>query len=53
MQSMTELKKEIETVRLELDELLLREEKFDICYQKSTKLDKLIEKYIQKTNDVR
>lgn len=48
MQRMLELKAEIENVRTELDESLLQKQKYDICYQKSIKLDKLIEEYIMK-----
>lgn len=46
MQRIMELKEEIEVVRTELNESLLRKEKYDVSYQKSLKLDKLIEEYI-------
>ena len=48
MQRISELKKEIENVRTELNESLKQKQKYDICYQKSIKLDKLIEEYITK-----
>ena len=47
MRKMNELKQEIESVRFELDQALLHQDKFDIYYQKSTRLDKLIEEYIE------
>ncbi len=48
MQRIMELKEEIENVRTELNESLLQKEKYDVSYQKSVKLDKLIEEYIIK-----
>lgn len=47
MKNMNELQREIETIRLELGEAFLQQEKFDNYYQKSTKLDKLIEEYLE------
>lgn len=44
---MTELQMEIELARLELDEALLQEDEFEEYYQKSTRLDKLIEEYLE------
>lgn len=48
MQRILELKEEIENVRTELNESLLQKEKYDVSYQKSVKLDRLIEEYIIK-----
>ena len=39
MRKLSELQQEIESVRFELDQALLRQDKFDNYYQKSTKLD--------------
>ncbi|MGN0353002.1 MAG: hypothetical protein ACI4ES_15255 [Roseburia sp.] len=47
MKDMTELQMEIELARLELDEALLQEDEFEEYYQKSTRLDKLIEEYLE------
>ena len=47
MRKLSELQQEIESVRFELDQALLRQDKFDNYYQKSTKLDQLIEEYIE------
>ena len=47
MSDMTELQKEIELARLELDESLLQEDEFGEYYQKSIRLDKLIEEYLE------
>ena len=49
MRKLRELQQEIESVRFELDQALLRQDKFDNYYQKSTKLDQLIEEYIEET----
>lgn len=49
MRKLNELQQEIESVRLELDQALLRQYKFDNYYQKSIKLDQLIEEYIEET----
>ncbi len=49
MRKLNELQEEIESVRFELDQALLRQDKFDNYYQKSTKLDQLIEEYIEET----
>ena len=48
-EKLSELQQEIESVRFELDQALLRQDKFDNYYQKSTKLDQLIEEYIEET----
>lgn len=47
MERMRQLQREIESVRLELDEALLQEDEFENYYQKSTELDKLIEEYLE------
>ena len=49
MRKLSELQQEIESVRFELDQALLRQDKFDNYYLKSTKLDQLIEEYIEET----
>ena len=49
MRKLNELQQEIESVRFELDQSLLRQDKFDNYYQKSTRLDRLIEEYIEET----
>ena len=49
MRKLSELQQEIESVRFELDQALLRQDKFDNYYKKSTKLDQLIEEYIEET----
>lgn len=48
MKEIRDLQRKIESLRLELDEALLQEDEFDVYYQKSTKLDKLIEEYLEK-----
>ncbi len=50
MKNLQELQQEIESVRLELDQAFLQQDEFDTYYPKSTKLDKLIEEYIE-TNE--
>ena len=47
MKRIYELQKKIETARHELDEAFLQEDEFDNYYEKSTKLDKLIEEYLE------
>lgn len=47
MKRLKELQREIEFVRLELEQAYLQQEKFEVYYEKSTKLDKLIEEYIE------
>ena len=49
MRKLNELQQEIESVRFELDQALLRQDKFDNYHQKSTRLDRLIEEYIEET----
>ena len=46
MNRIYELQKKIETARHELDEALLQENRFEYYYEKSTRLDKLIEEYL-------
>lgn len=48
MKRIYELQKRIETARHELDEALLKEDEFEYYYEKSTKLDKLIEEYLER-----
>ena len=48
-----ELQKKIETARHELDEALLQENRFEYYYEKSTRLDKLIEEYLESQEGVR
>lgn len=48
MENIYELQKKIETARLELDEALLQADQFEYYYEKSTRLDKLIEEYLEK-----
>lgn len=48
MKKIYELQREIETARTELDEALLQTDKFEQYYEKSTKLDKLIEEYLER-----
>ncbi len=47
MKGISELQKRIENARNELDEALLQEDEFEDYYEKSTKLDKLIEEYLE------
>lgn len=48
MKRIDELQKKIETARSELDMALLQEDEFEDYYEKSTKLDKLIEEYLER-----
>lgn len=52
MKKIYELQKKIETARHELDEALLQEDKFEHYYEKSTKLDKLIEEYLERKEKI-
>lgn len=52
MKNIYELQKKIETARLELDEALLQEDEFECYYEKSTKLDKLIEEYLERKEKI-
>ena len=52
MRKLYELRKEIETARLELEKSLLQEDDFECYYEKSTKLDKLIEEYLESKEKV-
>ena len=52
MERMKQLQRKIESVRLELDEALLRKDKFESYYEKSTELDKMIKKYIERKEKV-
>lgn len=53
MRKLSELQREIESVRLELGEALLQKDEFEEYYQKSTQLDKLIEEYLEKKEKIR
>ena len=53
MNRIYELQKKIETARHELDEALLQETRFEYYYEKSTRLDKLIEEYLESQEGVR
>lgn len=52
MKKIYELQKKIETARHELDEALLEEGEFEHYYEKSTKLDKLIEEYLERKEKI-
>lgn len=52
MERIKQLQRKIESVRLELDEALLRKDEFEIYYEKSTELDKLIEEYLESREKV-
>lgn len=52
MKKLYELQQKIETARHELDEALLQEDKFEHYYEKSTKLDKLIEEYLERKEKI-
>lgn len=48
MKKIHELQKKIELARLDLEEALLQEDEFEQYYEKSTKLDELIEEYMER-----
>ena len=48
MKKIHELQRKIELARLELDEAFLQEDEFEQYYVKSTKLDELIEEYLER-----
>lgn len=48
MKKMYELQKKIEIAREELDQAYLAADRFESYYEKSTKLDRLIEEYIER-----
>ena len=48
MKKIHELQRKIELARLELDEAFLQEDEFEQYYEKSTKLDELIEEYLKR-----
>lgn len=48
MKRIYELQKEIESARNELNKAFLQEDKFEHYYEKSTRLDKLIEEYLER-----
>lgn len=47
MNRLEELEKEIKTIRMELEEALLEQQKFDDYYAKSRQLDELIDEYME------
>lgn len=52
MKTIYELQKKIENARNELDEALLQEDEFEDYYEKSTRLDKLIEEYLERKEKI-
>lgn len=52
MKKIYELQKKIEYARQELDEALLQKDEFEDYYEKSTKLDKLIEEYLERKEKI-
>lgn len=52
MKKIYELQKKIECARRELDEALLQKDEFEDYYEKSTKLDKLIEEYLERKEKI-
>lgn len=52
MKKFFELQKRIETARRELDQAVLQEDEFEDYYEKSTKLDKLIEEYLERKENI-
>lgn len=52
MKKIYELQRRIETARIELDEALLQKDEFEYYYEKSTKLDKLIEEYLERKEEI-
>ena len=53
MNRIYELQKTIVTARHELDEALMQEKRFEYYYEKSTRLDKLIEESVESQEGVR
>lgn len=52
MKKIYELQKKIESARHELDEAFMQEDEFEKYYEKSTKLDKLIEEYLERKEKI-
>lgn len=52
MKKIYELQKKIEYARRELDEALLQQDEFEKYYEKSTRLDKLIEEYLERKEKI-
>ncbi len=52
MKKIYELQKKIEYARRELDEALLQKDEFEDYYEKSTRLDKLIEEYLERKEKI-
>jgi hypothetical protein len=47
MRKICDVQEEIELARMELDEAMLQKTEFEHYYEKSRKLDKLIEEYLE------
>ena len=52
MNRIEEIQREIESVRSELNESFLQNDEFEEYYRKSTELDKLIEEYLERKQQV-
>lgn len=52
MEGIYELQRKIESARSELNEALLQRDEFENYYEKSTRLDKLIEEYLEQTERI-
>ena len=52
MNRIEEIQREIESVRSELNESFLQNDEFKEYYRKSTELDKLIEEYLERKQQV-
>lgn len=52
MKKIFELQKKIESARHELDKALMQEDEIEACYEESTKLDKLIEEYLERKEKI-
>lgn len=52
MEGIYELQRKIESARRELNEALLQRDEFENYYEKSKRLDKLIEEYLEQTERI-
>ena len=52
MNRIEEIQREIESVRSELNQSFLQNDEFEEYYRKSTELDKLIEEYLERKQQV-
>ena len=52
MNRIEEIQREIESVRSELNESFLQNDEFEEYYRKSTELDKLIEEYLERKQQI-